>query len=118
MCICSTALPFDTEIAIAKHIIKNNIVVTKTLNNIALNIIDPYKEIEIVFIEDLCEQLAFLIENNDYQNIYIKIDNINKVTIDYLAKKIKNFQNISIPSAIKNDLESKLYKTYLSYKSS
>ena len=26
MCICSTALPFDTEIAIAKHIIKNNIV--------------------------------------------------------------------------------------------
>ena len=97
----------------------NSVVATfcfNVLNNIALNIIEPNKEIEIVFIEDLCEQLAFLIEKNDYQNMYIKIDNINKVTIDYLAKKIKNFQNISNPYAIKNDLESKLYKTYLSYK--
>ena len=97
----------------------NSVVATfcfNVINKIALNIIDPNKEIEIVFIEDLCEQLAFLIENNDYQNIYIKIDNTNKVTIDYLAKLIKNFQNISIPFPIKNDLESKLYKTYLSYK--
>ena len=97
----------------------NSVVATfcfNVLNKIPLNIIEPNKEIEIVFIEDLCEQLAFLIEKNDYQNIYIKIDNLNKVTIDYLAKKIRNFQYISNPSVIKNDLESKLYKTYLSYK--
>ena len=99
----------------------NSVVATfcfNVLNNIALNIIEPNKEIEIVFIEDLCEQLAFLIENHDYQNMYLEIDNINKVTIDYLAKKIKSFQNISSPSAMNNDLESKLYKTYLSYKTS
>jgi len=99
----------------------NSVVATfcfNVLNKIPLNIIEPYKEIEIVFIEDLCEQLAFLIENNDYQNIYIKIANINKVSIDYLAKKIKNFPNISSPSAIKNDLEIKLYRTYSSYKTS
>jgi len=97
----------------------NSVVATfcfNVLNKIELNIIEPNKEIELVFIEDLCAQLAFLIENNDFQNIYIKIDNINKVTIDYLAKKIKSFQNISNPSSIKNDLEIKLYKTYLSYK--
>ena len=97
----------------------NSVVATfcfNVLNRIELNIIEPNKEIELVFIEDLCEQLAFLIENNDSQNIYIKIDNINKVTIDYLAKKIKNFQNISNPYSIKDDLEIKLYKTYLSYK--
>ena len=87
-----------------------------TINNISLNIIGPNKEIEIVFIEDLCKQLAFLIENNSYQNIYVKIENINKVTIEYLAKKIKNFKYISSPSVIKNDLEKKLYKTFLSYK--
>ena len=99
----------------------NSVVATfcfNVLNKIELNIIEPNKEIELVFIEDLCEQLAFLIENNDFQNIYIKIDNINKVSIDYLAKKIKNFQKISNPSSIKNDLEIKLYKTYLSYKTS
>ena len=99
----------------------NSVVATfcfNVLNKNALNIIEPKKEIEIVFIEDLCEQLAFLIEKNDYQNTYIKIDNINKITIDYLAKKIKNFQNISSPNQIKNDFEKKLYKTYLSYKRS
>lgn len=97
----------------------NSVVATfcfNVLNKIALNIIDPNKEIEIVFIEDLCRQLSFLIENNDYKNIYIKIDNINKVKIDYLAKKIKNFQDISSISAIKNDLDRKLFKTFLSYK--
>ena len=99
----------------------NSVVATfcfNVLNKNTLNIIEPKKEIEIVFIEDLCEQLAFLIEKNDYQNTYIKIDNINKITIDYLAKKIKNFQNISSPNQIKNDFEKKLYKTYLSYKRS
>ena len=85
-------------------------------NKIAINIIQPNKEIELVFIEDLCEQLAFLIENNSYQNIYIKIEKIHKVTINYLAKKIKNFQNISSHSDIKNDFDRKLYKTFLSYK--
>jgi len=97
----------------------NSVVATfcfNTINNISLNIIDPNKEIEIVFIEDLCKQLAFLIENNSYQNIYVKIENINKVNIEYLAKKIKNFKYISSPSVIKNDLEKKLYKTFLSYK--
>ena len=85
-------------------------------NKIAINIIQPNKEIELVFIEDLCEQLAFLIENNSYQNIYIKIEKIHKVTINYLAEKIKNFQNISSHSEIKNDFDRKLYKTFLSYK--
>ena len=97
----------------------NSVVATfcfNVLNKMPLNIIEPNKEIEIVFIEDLCDQIAFLIEKNDYQKTYIKIDNINKVTIEFLAKKIKNFENISSPYEIKNDLEKKLYKTYLSYK--
>ena len=85
-------------------------------NKIALNVIEPNKKIELVFIEDLCEQIAFLIENNSYHDIYIKIENVNEVSIDYLAKKIKSFQNTSSDYAIKNDLDSKLYKTFLSYK--
>ncbi len=99
----------------------NSVVATfcfNVCNKIPLNIIEPNKEIELVFIEDLSKQLAFLIDKNDYKNTYIKIDNINKVTIEYLAKKIKNFQNISSPHQIKTDLEKKLYKTYLSYKRS
>ena len=97
----------------------NSVVATfcfNTVNNISLNIIEPNKEIELVFIEDLCQQLAFLIENNSYQNIYVKIENIHKVTIDYLAKKIINLKNISSTTVIKNELEKKLYKTFLSYK--
>ena len=97
----------------------NSVVATfcfNTINNISLNIIEPNKEIELVFIEDLCEQLASLIENNSYQNIYVKIENIHIVTIDYLAKKINNLKNISNGSVIKNDLDNKLYKTFLSYK--
>ena len=97
----------------------NSVVATfcfNTLNEITLDVIEPNREIELVFIEDLCEQLAFLIENNSYQNFYVKIENINKVKINYLAETIKNFHNISSPLTIKNDLDKKLYKTFLSYK--
>ena len=97
-----------------------NSVVATFCNNVVkkkeLDIIDPLKEIDLVFIEDLCKQLADLAIDNKVKNKYIQIKNKYKVSIKELALIIKNFPKKSIPFIKGNNLESKLYKTYLSYK--
>ena len=97
-----------------------NSVVATFCNNIVkkkdLNIIDPFKEIDLVFIEDLCKQLANLVTDFKVENKYILIKHQYRVSIKDLALIIKSFPKKSIPIIKANDLEAKLYKTYLSYK--
>lgn len=97
-----------------------NSVVATFCNNIVkkkdLNIIDPFKEIDLVFIEDLCKQLVNLVNDFKVENKYIKIEHQYRVSIKELALIIKSFPKKSIPIIKANDLEGKLYKTYLSYK--
>lgn len=100
----------------------NSVVATfchNVANNIELNIIEPNKEIELLFVEDLCKQLTNLIDRKS-TNMYVKLQNINKISIKKLANTIKNFnnefKNIDFLKS-KNLLERNLYKTFISYKS-
>tara|TARA_B000000609_G_C24130950_1_gene325357 strand:+ start:57 stop:806 length:750 start_codon:yes stop_codon:yes gene_type:complete len=100
----------------------NSVVATfcyNTIMNIELNIINPEKEIDLLFNEDLFMQLKSLINQRSSEQ-FIKLKNIQKISIRKLASTIKSFQNN--PSDIellksKDQLKNNLYKTYLSYKS-
>ena len=87
-------------------------------NNLDLKIIDPNKEIELVYINDLCKQLTKLITSKG-NCCFVDIENKNKIKISELAKTIQNFKYISTKTkfiGINKDLEMKLYETYLDYK--
>ena len=87
------------------------------VNKKSLRIIDPNKEIDLLFIEDLCEQLNQLINNFESSN-FIKLKDVHKISIKNLALIITNFQNYfygDYSFEPKNDLEKNLYKTYISF---
>ena len=87
-----------------------------TINKEKLKIIDPEKEIELVFVEDLCKQLICLINSKVEKTRFIQIKNKNRLKIKELESKIKSFQNGFIDLSQFDDLDNKLYKTYLSHK--
>ena len=87
-------------------------------NNIDLQIINPNKEIELIYISDLCSQLNYLISTNNKESL-VFIENKYKISIEDLAKTIKEFKNISKEKFLSencNELKMKLFKTYLSFK--
>ena len=99
----------------------NSVVATfchNVINKIELKIHYPNKEIELIFIEDLCEQLSHLISHKTYQT-FIEPKNVYKIKLLKLASMIENFQNsfdkIQFLKSI-NPLELKLYKTFISCK--
>ena len=97
----------------------NSVVATfcnNVANEIELNIIEPKKEIELVFIDDLCNQLVKLFANNQSEDNYINIEKKYKIRIEDLAKIIKYFKFGSQKFENRRGLEKKLYETYLTYK--
>ena len=98
----------------------NSVVATfcyNTANKISLKIINPDKEIDLLFVDDLCAQLNNLI-NQKPSCKFVKLQNINKISIKKLAFTIKNFhQNLNNLEFLKSNdlLERKLFKTYKSY---
>tara|TARA_B100000886_G_scaffold324732_1_gene269658 strand:+ start:2046 stop:2777 length:732 start_codon:yes stop_codon:yes gene_type:complete len=98
----------------------NSVVATfcyNSANKIPLKIINPEKEIDLLFIDDLCAQLNKII-NQKPSCKFIELKNIHKISIKKLAFTIKNFhQNLNNLKFSRSDdlLESKLFKTYKSY---
>mgnify|MGYP001386311908 CR=1 FL=1 len=87
-------------------------------NNYPLKIINPNKVIDLIFVDDLCEQLNDLIIKSDNEQ-FIKMRNKYKISIKELAKSIKEFgRSSNNPEKIKKmgPLKNNLYKTYLSFK--
>ena len=82
-------------------------------NDIQLKIIDKEKEISLLFIIDLCNQIKNLIENPSDRN-FIKVESIFKIKILKLAKIISGFKKSN--TQYLNEYERKLFITYLSYK--
>ncbi len=99
----------------------NSVVATfchNTANEIDIQIIDPDKEIELLFLEDLFEQLIDLI-NSKTSIKFVKLQKIHKISVKRLAATIKNFhQNFNNIDFIKSKsiFERNLYKTYISYR--
>jgi UDP-2-acetamido-2,6-beta-L-arabino-hexul-4-ose reductase len=87
-------------------------------NNVDLQITNPNKEIELIYISDLCSQLNYLISTNNKESL-VFIENKYKISIEDLAKTIKGFKSISKEkffSENRDELKMKLFKTYLSFK--
>lgn len=82
-------------------------------NNIELKIIDKEKEISLVYVRDICNQIINLIQNPNNMN-FINVDSIFRIKIIQLAKIIKSFKNGNTDSL--NEYEKKLFMTYLTYK--
>ncbi len=98
----------------------NSVVATfcyNTANKIGLKIFNPDKEIELLFVEDLCDQLNYLI-NEENPRVFIKLLNVKRISTKKLAATIKKFhKNFKKFEFIEfnNVLEKNLYKTYKSY---
>ena len=90
------------------------------VNDIELKILDPKKEIELLYVSELNNQLISFIENIGIKNHkFLEIKNKHKISIENLALIIKNFKNIpneQIFQDEKEKLEMNLYKTYKSFK--
>ena len=98
----------------------NSVVATfcfNAANKIKLKIIDPEKEIDLLYVEDLCSQLNDLMNKRLLGN-FVKLKNIYKISVGELASTIINFQNKDFDIKILNSkdlLYQNLYKTYISF---
>ncbi len=99
----------------------NSVVATfcyNVANKYPINIIDPHKNIELIFIDDLCNQLNNLISKRNCRQL-VDFDSKYRISIEELASIIQKFENFSNCSDIlenSDNLKKNLYKTYLSYK--
>lgn len=100
----------------------NSVVATFCYNishNLEIQINDPNYEIELVYIDDICEEFTELLNVNKLPKEKIKyIEKRKKVTIGELAELIKSFDynmnSIYVPKT-GDDFIKKLFSTYLSY---
>ena len=94
----------------------NSVVATfcyNVTNNIKLKIIDKEKEISLLYVMDLCNQIKNLIQYPSNMS-FINIDSVFKIKILKLAKIISSFKN---GNKLKlNEYEKKLLITYSTYK--
>ena len=98
----------------------NSVVATfcfNVVNKIKIKIIEPEKEIDLLFVEDLCRQLNDLM-NKKFAGDFVKFKNVKKISVGELASTIKSFQNnnhnIEL-STSKDLLKKNLYKTFISF---
>lgn len=100
-----------------------NSVVATFCNNIAhdqeITITDQEKEIELIYIDDICKTFINIIENKQKTSEQFNyIEPVEKISLGKLAKLIKSFktdlQSITVPKT-GNPFVKKLFSTYISY---
>jgi len=94
----------------------NSVVATFCYNvsyDIQIKLIDKEKEISLLYVIDLCDQIKNLIDNPTNTN-FINVDSIFRIKILKLAKIISSFKKGKTKNL--NEYERKLFVTYLSYK--
>ena len=99
-----------------------NSVIATFCHNIAqdkeITIFDKNKELELIYIEDLCEQLVKSIKENYNGKTFYEINNIHHISVKRLAQIIKGFKNLSknnINNSFQEPLLEKLFNTYINY---
>lgn len=101
----------------------NSVVATFCYNiarGIEIEISDPDKELELIYIDDLVDEFLKAIEKDDKysENYFLKIDTTYKITLRRLAEIIyefKNIKNTQIVPDMNDRITRCLYGTYLSY---
>ena len=94
----------------------NSVVATFCYNvsyDIQIKLIDKEKEISLLYVIDLCNQIKNLIDTPSNKN-FINVESIFRIKIFKLAKIISSFKNGKTKNL--NEYERKLFVTYLSYK--
>ncbi|MBQ3040834.1 MAG: capsular polysaccharide biosynthesis protein CapF [Clostridia bacterium] len=88
-------------------------------NDLPIQINDPSVELELVYIDDLIDEMLRALSENETRNEkYCIVPITHKTTLGFIADTIKSFPEIraslGVPS-FTNPLVSKLYSTWLSY---
>lgn len=101
-------------------------------NNLDIQINDRSTKLELLYIDDLVDELLNILEGKEYHCIYDGIDAIDKidgkycyvptthkVTLGKIVELLNEFKNqpntLMIPEISNNSFAKKLYSTYLSY---
>lgn len=90
-------------------------------NDLPIQVNDRNTELELVYIDDLVEELLRAIENNETKDEYgyCYVPEIHHVTLGKIVNLLYSFKesrkNLFIPNLTEGSFEKKLYSTYLSY---
>ena len=103
-----------------------------TANDLPITVTDPAIELELLYIDDLVEQMLWALEGKecrcDYEGLtpipsetgrYCYVPTTHKVTLGEIAALLETFKNqpntLQMPKIPNNSFAKKLYSTYLSY---
>lgn len=90
-------------------------------NDLPIQVNDRNTELELVYIDDLVEELLRAIENNETKDEYgyCYVPEIHRATLGEIVDLLYSFKesrkNLFIPNLTEGSFEKKLYSTYLSY---
>lgn len=90
-------------------------------NDLPIQVNDRNTELELVYIDDLVEELLRAIENNETKDEYgyCYVPEIYRATLGEIVDLLYSFKesrkNLFIPNLTEGSFEKKLYSTYLSY---
>lgn len=90
-------------------------------NDLPIQINDRNTELELVYIDDLVQELLRAIENNETKDEYgyCYVPEIHRATLGEIVDLLYSFKesrkNLFIPNLTEGSFEKKLYSTYLSY---
>ncbi len=89
-------------------------------NDLPITVNDPNVELELLFIDDLVEEMFDCLEGKAHQTgAYCAAPNTHKVTLGYIVECLNTFhdqpKSLIMPRIAANSFEKKLYSMYLSY---
>ena len=89
-------------------------------NDLPITVNDPAVELELVYIDDLVNEMLDAIEGKEhYADSYCQVPVTHKVTLGEIVACLDKFKNqpqtLMMPEIAENSFEKKLYSTYLSY---
>lgn len=90
-------------------------------NDLPIQVNDRNTELELVYIDDLVEELLRAIENNETKDEYgyCYVPEIHRASLGEIVDLLYSFKesrkNLFIPNLTEGSFEKKLYSTYLSY---
>lgn len=89
-------------------------------NDLPIQVNDPATELELLYIDDLVEEMLLALEGNEHRtDAFCYVPTTYKVTLGRIAELLQSFalqpSTLLMPEIAKDSFEKKLYSTYLSY---
>ena len=89
-------------------------------NGLAITVNDPKAELELLYIDDLCDEMIAALEGNEHRGErFCYVPTTHRVTLGEIVELLESFkaqpETLIIPEIPKGSFAKKLYSTYLSY---